>query len=403
MKQTFFDYIGTADMERVHSATIAWMISDQCNAFNREERISLLSSLFGTTKDDIKSIDVCTEFEHIDITFTTEDYSGNKEIWVIENKVKAPLGYNQLKNYEHIIISDEPVKSKGDKHKPTEREKEYADARRKYKETHFAVLSLIGTLPQDEVGKWHRATYAGLLHSLNLILNKKDNASQHFAIIKEYRDCLDNLDYVLKEFEKHPEKYPNVFTDGSKRNSEKLNKDTGSPVGNYISKNSLETLLQKYYFVDIVNKIFPAIEYSWCHVSDTHGNADFAFHFGDMGADTDFRFDLSFQNGTFKFAVSDVRYGETGLPKKGSKKWNELQNWISVFEMIKKDYPQYIRLNMPKTRIRISRSYNIGDKCIWYELSRQDFMKIVLEQIGIAQNMARKAVEYYQELKRIQS
>lgn len=395
MKQTFFDYIGTADMERVHSATIAWMISDQCSAFNREERISLLNSLFGTTKNGIKSIDVCTEFEHIDIAFTTEDYNGDKEIWLIENKVKAPLGYHQLKNYEQIIISDELIKSKEDNHKPTEREKEYADAKRKYKEIHFAVLSLIGKLPQDEVGNWHCATYAELLYSLNLILDKKDNASQHFAIIKEYRDCLDNLDYVLKEFEKHPEKYPNVFTDSSKRNSEKIYKNTGSPVGNYISKNRLETLLQKYYFVDIVNEIPQAIEYKWCHVSETHGNADFAFHFGDMGTGS-YRFDLSFQNGTFKFAVSDVDYGKSKLPKNGSKKWFELQQWITAFKDVQKEYPQYGRLNEPKSRFRVSISYNINsDRRKWYALSRQEFVEMVIEQIKKAQKMARQAVKYY--------
>lgn len=398
MKQTFFDYIGTADMERVHSATIAWMISDQCNAFNCEERISLLNSLFGTTKDDIKSIDVCTEFEHIDIAFTTEDYSGNKDIWVIENKVKAPLGYNQLKKYEHIIISDESVESKGDKHKPTEREKEYAYARRKYKETHFAVLSLIGILPQDEVGKWHCATYAKLLYSLNLILNKKDNASQHFAIIKEYRDCLYNLDYVLKEFDKRPEKYPNVFTDGSKRNSEKINKDTGSLVGNYISKNGLETLLQKCYFVDIVNKISTAIEYKWCHVSETHGNADFAFHFGDMGTGS-YRFDLSFQNGTFKFAVTDEKY--TNLPKPKDEDESsyppELIKWITAFKDVQKDFPLYERLNEPKSKFRVSISYNINvGNCKWYELSRQEFVKKVIEQIEKAKVMAQQAIKYYQ-------
>lgn len=100
MKPTFFDFIGTADMERIHSATIAWMISDQCGAFTPTERSSLLECLFGSRNSDIVQIKVCTEFEHIDIALITEDSNKNKEIWVIENKIKAPLAHNQLKKYE---------------------------------------------------------------------------------------------------------------------------------------------------------------------------------------------------------------------------------------------------------------------------------------------------------------
>lgn len=65
MKLTFFDHIGTADMERIHSATIAWMISDSCEAFTLEERARFLKSLFNVENADIKSIRACNEYEII--------------------------------------------------------------------------------------------------------------------------------------------------------------------------------------------------------------------------------------------------------------------------------------------------------------------------------------------------
>ena len=66
--------------------------------------------------------------------------------------------------------------------------------------------------------------------------------------------------------------------------------------------------------------------------------------------------------------------------------------------MLKKEFPKYKRLNRPKTKIRVSLSHNINNKnCRWYELSRDKFINIVIEQIDIAREMAQKAIEYHEE------
>lgn len=381
MKPTFFDFIGAADMERVHSATIAWMISDMCKAITREDRIELLKTLFNADSINIRSIRACNEFNHIDIAFITKDSNGKEEFWAIENKIKAPLGHNQLAEYEETI----------DRH--------LKDCN--YTKRHLAVLSLIGILPQDKdrLGKWHLATYETLSQKLEEIC-AKHNEHQHYAIVKEYSECLHNLTCALKGFKDHPKDYPNVFTDGNRPKSDKINIDTDSPLNirDFISINGLETLFQKYYFVDIVNEISSKIDYKWCHISETHGNADFSFHLGDMGYDSSYPFDLSFQNGTFKFAVTDKSYSP--LPdKKDTSKWPpKFVKWISVFDILKKEFPQYKRLNRPKTKIRVSLSHNINNKnCRWYELSRDKFINIVIEQIDIAREMAQKAIEYHEE------
>lgn len=387
MKPTFFDFIGTADMERIHSATIAWMISDQCGAFTTNERSSLLECLFGSRNSDIVQMQVCTEFDHIDIALITEDSNKHKEIWVIENKIKAPLGHNQLKKYEVRIDGNS-------KSNPKIEELNKIRDEKKYTKKHFSVLSLIGTLPQDYKGDWHTVTYSELLDVLNPICDKDRNGNQHFIIIKEYRDCIQNLVNALKEFEVHPQNYPNVFTDGNKSKKDKIESNIYSfiPFGNnisledYISINGLETLFQKYYFVNIISEICSDDRYKGiverCHISETHGNADFAFHFRNNGFNDKFEFDLSFQNGTFKFAVSKKGYPKL---KNGDRK-KFLNEWQDSFDSIVKsiEFFNYNRLNLPKSRARISVSCNMGPE--WYK-DKNSFIRVVRSHVDEAYNM----------------
>ena len=46
MNGSFFDRIGVADMEKVHSAVIGWIFSDDCNALTNQQKSDLLSCLF---------------------------------------------------------------------------------------------------------------------------------------------------------------------------------------------------------------------------------------------------------------------------------------------------------------------------------------------------------------------
>ena len=46
MNGSFFDRIGVADMEKVHSAVIGWIFSDDCKAFTNQQKSVLLCSLF---------------------------------------------------------------------------------------------------------------------------------------------------------------------------------------------------------------------------------------------------------------------------------------------------------------------------------------------------------------------
>ncbi len=45
-KKNFFNAIGVADMEKVHSAVIGWILSDKCEAFGIDKKSELLCQLF---------------------------------------------------------------------------------------------------------------------------------------------------------------------------------------------------------------------------------------------------------------------------------------------------------------------------------------------------------------------
>ena len=132
MSNNFFDVIGVADMERVHSAVIGWMLSDQCNAFGtcpdgRRLRSELLQTIFKVKPNKwINSFNTITSFvewNDLDILIVTE-YNNKHQYWVIENKVKSSQHSGQLDKYVEFI------------------QKKYPGA-----EQHFCLLSLIEEKP----------------------------------------------------------------------------------------------------------------------------------------------------------------------------------------------------------------------------------------------------------------
>ena len=102
--KNYFNAIGVADMEKVHSAMIAWILDDSndltlsspssstsnFSTFDLQERSRLLCDLFGVTPArTFKSIISHVEWNDIDIMIETTDNNNVNEIWVIENKLKS--------------------------------------------------------------------------------------------------------------------------------------------------------------------------------------------------------------------------------------------------------------------------------------------------------------------------
>jgi hypothetical protein len=112
----------------------------------------------------------------------------------------------------------------------------------------------------------------------------------------------------VNDFIANPQSYPNVFTDASLKKSQKRGKRYQSFTLQYISDNNLETLLQKLYFTKVKELIIQDVESKLiginynCQIGETHGNAEIVIKL--IPENDKIQFDIAFQNGTFKYAVS---------------------------------------------------------------------------------------------------
>ena len=351
IKYTFFNAIGTADIERIHSAVIGWMLSDKCDAFSNKEKSTLINKLFQTEEKVVyKKIESKLEYDHIDVFIETVSEDNIKQNWIIENKIKSSQGKNQLSNYKT-----------------------------KHPNANYLLLSLIGENGDDG---WVENTYAELYSILNGILGEcnKEN-SRHITIIKEYVDTLQTLVTIIEEFIKTPEKYANVFTECSKKKSEKQSQHENK-ICEYISHSNLETILQKLYFTKIKSDIQKDVEdkirkeigntIRW-EISESHGNAQIVIL---IDGENNTQFEIAFQGGKFKFAVSKDY-------QKKEKDDSFIKEWITSLQKIKDDKVfDYIKLNLPRSRSRVSvsKECQINNSKIWWQNPLSDVTEQVKKQ-----------------------
>lgn len=334
--KNFFNAIGVADMERVHSAVIGWMLSDDCEAFGSVVKSGLLCQLFGEEPSRVFSkIKVNVEVFNIDILIETEDKNDIKECWIIENKIKSSQHSDQLDKYVRII---------------TERFKVIPE-----KNHHFCFLTLIDEKPQgDSQQRWKNFTYENLYFILANALVTGNKNHKHWIILNEYEKCIKELNDALSDFLDYPTNYPHVFTDGSKKKDEKDEQylqhilGESDKYGRYISECGLETIFQKCYLSKLWNEYLTTTtkEHKW-NISESRGNAALDIHYPmieDKSTGEKYKTQIEIQNGTFKvqiFQDKDVNKTNQG---------DYFQNkWKDAFTTVKKNsYPCW-QVNSPNS------------------------------------------------------
>ena len=72
MKRTFFDYISSASEEKIHSQTLGWLLSKNCDALRDIEKENFLKLLLEENKVNAKFNiqDVLVEYFDIDLLMT---------------------------------------------------------------------------------------------------------------------------------------------------------------------------------------------------------------------------------------------------------------------------------------------------------------------------------------------
>lgn len=350
-EKTFFEYLGIADMERIHSQILAWIFSKDFSAIDSKDKIELLQNIFQLENiSEIKN--VITENNRIDITIETEN-----EILIIENKIKSSQHSNQLKRYEEFC------------------EVNYPNIQKK-----FYYLTLIDEESKTE--NWKRISYLNIFKNLNnLELKYKNN---HSVIFEEYLNYLRKLTNVLLHFQENTSLYDMVFLDGKKKKSDKVNYEYQNENEKFIAENQLETILQKCFLNSISIKI-KDVE-SW--VMDTRGDALIDFRLKDniRIEGNDYITIIELQGNIIKFALiinGDKYY-------KSNKKW--IQNIIPKMELLSIENKfGYTKCNRPKSKAYVSISKKLNQ--YYWHLNVEELTEFINAEIKNGMEMTENLIE----------
>lgn len=354
--KSFFEYLGIADVERIHSQMIAWILSPDCLALDKSQKDTLLQVLFNLNeKSAVKNIQ--TERNGIDILIET-----NTLILVIENKIKSSQHSDQLKKY-----------------------KSYCDTTFPKLKTKYYFLTLIGEQSNDD--NWINITYRELRDELKGVKLKLNN--NHRIIISEYLIFLNSLVEVVDDFKKNPAIYNMVFTDGKKTKADKLDTVYKTANEKFIASNQLETILQKCY----LSKIVENINHKGI-ISDTFGNAliDFPIKKDIEYNGKHYSTGLQFQDGTFKF----IFFIQSENYKTSEKEWitgvipkmNKLSN---------ENFYGYKKLNKPNAKAYVSISKKLHQR--YWEIDIKQLVTTLRSEIKNCKKMTTTLVKLISEIK----
>ncbi|SHF80417.1 PD-(D/E)XK nuclease superfamily protein [Bacteroides luti] len=365
----FFNRIGLADMEKMHSAIIGWIFSDENKAFTKKEKSSILNSLFYQKSSEeslveYNEINVLVETDNIDILFLLEDVSGNKKVIIVENKIKSSQHSDQLKKYQSIVK----------KKYPEHNQKRYIFLTYSNEEAKCDNKEI-------DSESWTEVTYDKIHDKLRSVLQPKLYADA--IILDEYLKSIESFITIKNKFLKDHTSFTSVFTDASKKKSVKQNEEKDSDDAKFISENQLETILQKMLIQDIAKNVsFGTHKFN---ISETHGKAQISIFLGSNLDSTDSEnekiyFDFSFQDGSFKIAISKNYSGSEEEQRQGFKIIEN--NWKPIMEKYYKEF-NYKRFNNSKgKKPRISISQKIESE--WYKLKKEKLIDLFQEKFDEA-------------------
>lgn len=333
-QKSFFEYLGIADIERIHSQTLAWIFSKDCEAISKTSKSDLLNILFNL-EGERQILNVETERNHIDILIET-----NQEIIIIENKIKSSQHSNQLFRYE-----------------------EYCNRMFKDIKPKYFYLTLID---EDSINeKWKRISYDKIYDVLKNITLLDNN---HKIILIEYLKFLKKLSEVLIDFKANTSQYDMVFLDGQRKKTEKVNFNYKNDFEKFIAKNQLETILQKSFLNSLKERITSVTSY----VADTHGDGLIDFHIGSkiLFKGKFYSTTIQLQRNTIKFAFSI--YGDEYSSSK--KEW--IEEVIPIMEKLKTtNLYNYNKCNKPTSKAYVSISKKLNQN--YWQLQVDELVKLL--------------------------
>lgn len=346
MAQNFFEVVGMANIERIHSQM--WLYFFQDDLLDNSQKSYILNTFFGT-EGEYKSFQCYTEYENIDVVITVDN---EEKIFAIENKVKISQHSDQLKRYSKILEE----KFKG-------------------KPLHCVYLSLIGENPFAQ--NWSPGSYNDLLETLQVVYFKKSKNLQE-QIFNEYVNSIKRLIEVFDKFSNHHEDFFQVFLDGNKTKDKKRELiESGSYYQNddqkYIALNQLETIFQRNFLFRIARAMhmeayFHSEKFPKAHIDEGNGTAILHIDIQEDSDDKKFVFGIQFQANAVKITYSKKDYHNGFAGELGKSKLAEFEKFGSE---------KGLRFNPPRTKAYMSLSKKICSDNEQSQMWKKDFNSLL--------------------------
>lgn len=295
MEKTFFDYISSADSEKVHSQTIGWLFSKNCKAISDRDKSNILKDLTGNKECQFNIEYTLVEVNDIDIIVVCED-----AIIVIENKIKASESITQLPKYYKIIEQDES---------------ELSDLKLNRK-PFYLFLTLLEESASD--GNYDSVNYETLHFIITNNWNKNVlNQDKHKYILEDYLITINQLVSSIKWMNEDIYTRKWVFENTDFRKNKHLNKiNSNTDEVNYVISNGLVRQMQKYYFkmvkdnLNIDNNLYKVFYGSSANNGEGLIQIDFLKYNYDYNG-TNFQIGYQIQGSVVKINTSSIEYNKS--------------------------------------------------------------------------------------------
>jgi len=251
-KKGFFEYIAAADAEKVHSQTIGWMFSNNCDVFDQNEKKEILNELLqlNKKKEEFSKIDSQVEIFDIDILLTCENH-----IIAIENKIKSTEHSNQLYKYEfvtapNVLLAQESYKKWKNEDAPAEIT--IKPLFNNDKKRFYIYLTLIDETPTS--ANWINITYSQL-HEVLKKFTRNKQTKRDIHIVNHYIQTIQNITYALELAINDTDIREWVFANAGLSKEDLITFDfTGlNPAIEYIAKSGLIKFIQRHYYSKVCN------------------------------------------------------------------------------------------------------------------------------------------------------
>lgn len=194
MEQTFFESMGIAGLEKIHTQFIEWIMNN--NTLKNDFKLRLLQDLIGKklqySPDDVK-IYALTEFESIDLLIRVGD-----SLIILENKLTSSQHDNQLKRYEQTVFEHQNKKEKNDFFINLDNSK-----------IHYILLELIDEKAESD--KWSCVSYKNWCQIICKSTIDIEMGDTERLMINDYITTLKRMVEAIETVLSSPCEHQNIF------------------------------------------------------------------------------------------------------------------------------------------------------------------------------------------------